>query len=349
MDAHQQLENHLEELCTETPIYIESAVDWISATCRSGPKRQRLRDLGEVLIAEQTKNGETVRQVGGHGYRGHSAGPVTVQERPDTTLITISGGKAHEVVHEVVYLATNVTRLDVQVTAVWELDRRDWAEEAIQRFDHASRLLGQPRTRTLITTEPAGTTAYFGSRSSDRMARIYDKAAESRGEWPDGSWRWEIQSRREVADSLARDLVVSDDLRHGCIGYVHGHFKRIGCCPPWRASHVDVSDVAARRRSDPERKLRWLDNQIGPVIEDLLRSENGQVRLHARQLIRKWIMDGLVAAPVTEIGWRLSGRNGGQHVSSAGNGATHAEITTHPHLAPSSDALDVESGSANGG
>src|ERR1051325_2372516 len=43
-------------------------------------------------------------------------------------------------------------------------------------------------------------TVELGSRSSPRYVRVYNKTAESRGEYPPNCWRWEIELKQAESE-----------------------------------------------------------------------------------------------------------------------------------------------------
>lgn len=85
----------------------------------------------------------------------------------------------------------SLTRLDVAVDTDAEMDARGLKEQILQGVA-VTRVLSVP---TLV--EGSGETLYVGSRKSEKLLRIYDKAAEQKieGSW----WRIELQLRGDAA------------------------------------------------------------------------------------------------------------------------------------------------------
>lgn len=90
-------------------------------------------------------------------------------------------------------------------------------------------------------------TGYFGSRSSDKLVRCYDKWEESDGEID--AIRWEVQYKDELADAALRDVVS----RHRDDG---GQFLA-ALIARQVAGAIDFRDAQSGRRADERTRLAW--------------------------------------------------------------------------------------------
>ena len=97
-----------------------------------------------------------------------------------------------------------------------------------------------------------GATCYIGAKSSRQMLRVYDKAAESKGE--NNSIRWELQSRKEVAHAVAGKLVCG---------------KWAGV---WAENVVRLVDFRNRQsgRGDRGERLEWFARVVGSAQKAVL-------------------------------------------------------------------------------
>ena len=87
-----------------------------------------------------------------------------------------------------------------------------------------------------IQATDKGTTVSFGSRSSDRYVRIYDKGAEQGIDW----WKWlryEAEFKGDVAEAMTFDLLLSDDWTEWA------HRAAAGAIPEFRERFPDLGSA----------------------------------------------------------------------------------------------------------
>ena len=116
-----------------------------------------------------------------------------------------------------------------------------------------SRWQGLTLIQRRLRGKPQGWTVYIGSRRSEAMARIYDKAAERRrkGEIVEGSWvRFELECKGNLADALCREVMAVGN------SAVIGQINR-------RLRFAEVSSTDSNRRRWPT--LGWWADFIGSV------------------------------------------------------------------------------------
>lgn len=97
-----------------------------------------------------------------------------------------------------------------------------------------------------------GSTIYFGSSSSDRRIRVYDKDIESGG--MNDSVRWEIQLRNEMADKGASHIL---------------HSKSFG--DAFKSTLVDMIDFREKNTIETEKRKRtkWFNS----IVEDAKKAD----------------------------------------------------------------------------
>jgi hypothetical protein len=206
------------------------------------------------------------------GYRGHSGPGLATGERPDSAIVRASGDHAAEMWRELARFAENVSRLDIQVTVQLPMTQRGLAREgyraAIAYLADNDRA---PQLR-LITTHPVGDTLYIGSPKSDVMARLYDKAAESPNLYEPGTWRYEVEYKREAALSVCRTLQGAANPQAAIAATVFDHFAARGVAPRFPRGAASEIHATTRRRSVDETRLRWLESTVAPAVRTLLRN-----------------------------------------------------------------------------
>lgn len=191
-------------------------------------------------------------------------------ERRDSLLCQVSGKTASTHWRRLLVGAHNVTRIDVQVTALCPRKKWDAARDAWERIEADGDLARRAGWRSWITTRPTGSTLYIGAPTSARRLRLYDKHAESPHDYPTGAWRYEVQARDGLARSLAASLASGDGGRFAGVATVHQCFSARGVRPRFCAGGGGVLGHVPRSRTDTERQLRWLDAQVRPTIVRLV-------------------------------------------------------------------------------
>jgi DNA relaxase NicK len=151
---------------------------------------------------------------------------------------------------------------------------------------------------SIIRSTPRGTTAYIGSRASNRYFRCYDKSAESDGAYPNYSWRWEVEYKKErawhVAQQVLRGRGSPENIRN-IVGQAYFDYGYILPCAPipmgWR-------DKGVRAETNDERRLAWLEKSIRPAIEKL--SEGVPLGTILAALGLSGLMDGVTGELYTD-------------------------------------------------
>lgn len=252
---------------TLEPLHV--GVDWISATATGFYDRRDLQRAAEYVLADEEAAGGERRVWKWRGYEGFECGQARWGEREDSLYCQLSGHASSLSWGTLLHHRVNVTRFDLQVTVK---DAPLWCDLAEQQFRELESDRERQRsagTYSWYVTRPHGSTLYIGAPESDVRLRLYDKAAESGGRYPAGSWRYEVQARNGVAGTLAADL----DYRSGSAipgdGAVYQRFASRGCRPAFRPSGARLLGVVPRPATDAERTLRWLDTQVRPAINRL--------------------------------------------------------------------------------
>lgn len=243
-----------------------AGVDWITATATDQAVRSRLAKVGRRLLRAEDDGSQQQSPVRFQGYVGSKCGGVTVGERADSLLCQVSGSAASEYWLALLDTGANVTRLDVAVTCLSPHKRWDEAREQWERIDADGDLAREAGWRSYIVTRPTGATLYIGSPKSDRRLRLYDKHAESPHSYPTGAWRYEVQARSGLAGSIAAGLADRSSSTIASVATVHECFRARGVQPRFRAGGRGVLGSVPRTRSDAERKLRWIEQQVKPTV-----------------------------------------------------------------------------------
>lgn len=247
-----------------------TGVDWLTVTATVPSARKRLAVVAHRIggIEQSAGNERSPSRV--RDYIGWRCGGVVVGERRDSLLCQVSGATASRWWRHLLVGAHRVTRVDVQVTALSPRVGVDEAREQWERIEADGNLQRRAGWRSYIQTRPTGATLYIGSPKSDRRLRLYDKHAEQPDAYPPGSWRYEVQARDGLARSIAAHLASGDGGRFAGVNVVYECFRARGLQPRFRPGGRGVLGHVARSRSDDERALRWIDQQVRPTVVRLV-------------------------------------------------------------------------------
>ena len=219
------------------------------------------------------------------GYEGFRCGPARYGLRAGGALLSLSGQAASDRLDVALDVAANVSRVDLAVTVQltppdFGLEEAVWADVRAWYIDHPNQLKA-----SFIQDLGQGRTVYVGSRQSERMLRVYDKAAEAdaRDDERDreryvGCHRFELEVKGASARPTA--LAVSAAVFPGYhVASTVAHY-----CAQHGIDHSPFSDAPMglvpgfRRRSDTDSKLRWLGHSCRPTVE-WLRDHGHQARV----------------------------------------------------------------------
>lgn len=188
----------------------EVGVDYITATSRDTKSVSGFASFGAHLIRSEVGGGAKRNNARSLGYAGTSAGCVYFGRRHDGAILRVSGRTASEYWNQIVDLAENVSRLDLQVTVLpgegvparlkWLWNRRKHKSSSRGRIANIKCVAGQRGLETLM----------LGARSSDVYGRIYNKEIESRDPEYLGCCRFELELKSEVAKNYATSLALKE-------------------------------------------------------------------------------------------------------------------------------------------
>lgn len=249
---------------------VDSGVDWLTATARGREARSSFLTVGETLLKDDAGAGVEITSARIRDYSGWKGSGVFVGTRRDDDLIVLTSNRAAAHWKTVAQAASNVSRLDIQVT-VWTHGE----QPALSRwyYQRAKRLppqRGRPRTLSLIQTQPAGDTLYVNKRTSDAFGRVYDYATAHKKGPARTLWRYEVEYKRHLASNHAHSLLGAG-VRAGAIeSIVAAWYDARGVRPTWE---TDSSLRPAKVSDDlPERDvLLWFESSLSKTVAKAVR------------------------------------------------------------------------------
>lgn len=249
---------------------IDCGIDWFTSTFSDRNNGEIALQKASILVQSEHLQGDDKRLWSGFGYEGFCAGGVRVGTRTDTVLVQLSGPAAQQHWHKFLPLASNVSRLDLQVTNRYECNSSTVLAKHFKAATRAHKKGSSKRRVTLLRSSDESATLYLGSRSSERFGRIYQKDRESRLEHYQNAVRYELELKGESAWSTARQVASSFSVPHMCASLVKNWFGVSQCHFPI-PEHDGTSFIrCSRSRRDTYSRLEWLATDVRPAVELLL-------------------------------------------------------------------------------
>lgn len=185
---------------------VSNGVDYITVTKKGTRTDSDLAAFGRFLVQQETTAGEEWRDFRFSGYRGQMSGGAQFGVRHDSTIVRLSSDVAAEHWAQAYSLASNVTRLDIQITVVPPDSPSQRLAKHHRESRRGNRGRGRPRSFKFFYGPAGPEAAYFGSRQSDLFLRCYDKGLESGLPEFAGTLRYEGELKRLQAVSACLQL-----------------------------------------------------------------------------------------------------------------------------------------------
>lgn len=250
---------------------IESGIDYLTVTTKSISRGKMAMAEANALAAAAREAGAEVRHWTWQSYAGFTLPGLSYGRRADGTIVRLSSATADQHWRTFLRLADNVTRLDLQTTAIHHNGTRTVAREARGTCIAAGEGHDHWPGVTLVCGHPHGDTLYIGSRKSDVFIRIYDKCAESKGIYKPGAWRYELEFKRQPARDLAHSLAATTAPRTVISQLIYDRLTHRGVRPAWERPSGSLRVKQTRVRSSDETRLEWMADTVAPAVRSLLR------------------------------------------------------------------------------
>lgn len=159
-------------------------------------------------------------------------------------------------------------------------------------------------SRGISSGEVLGSTIYLGSRTSDIMLRIYDKAKEQASKLTEENmdklipWvRWELETKDDRANEICDLLISRKNLGSVTMGILKNYFRvivlddsnksRCSIDPLWNDFITDVQKLSLYLPATPktlDEKKEWFVRQVGPTFAGIYAAEGGNL---------DWVFDNM--------------------------------------------------------
>jgi replication initiation factor len=258
---------------------VEAGVDWLTLTLRRDARNYddwRSKCIERLQLWEGT--GNILKSASRLGYDGISCGGAFIGERHDGSVAIYTGGMASLVFDDTYHEEVHCSRIDVQLTIELSEDDPSFGKHRYLEAIRANDMLPSSRRRKLseYSTHGGGATYYIGARSSGTFGRIYDKMRESLLDAYRNCWRYETEAHNKEATRLYHYLRVVDvPLPQVLRGYLaRWYIKRGILCPFWLDGAPPALWAKIHDKSDSDRRLRWLREQVRPALRTLRQVAN---------------------------------------------------------------------------
>jgi DNA relaxase NicK len=264
---------------------VDAGVDWLTCTAKRNGCAEELWAVGDTILRENALVGHEATRWQAHGYRGWCSEGVRLGARTEGAIVSLSGFKCSEHWHKALTASEHCSRLDLTVDVHLDTEVPALASDCYETLFHVPPRNGRPQRRTLISNSDGGSTLYFGSRVSDRFARLYDKGIEQQtsaaGKW----WRFELEIKGKASAPSAADLLSAESHSRHCFDTVADFFKErsLITIPGWNGTVVRHE---CRNPTTDARRLHWLASQVRGTVLELTRSVGRRRVLEALGLMQ---------------------------------------------------------------
>ena len=253
---------------------VYAGVDWISATLgRDEIDNQTWLYENLHALEDVQRYGNTYKRRSMLGFDGWESGGCFVGSNDTMHYAQFAGKYANDAYHMIDHPKVHVSRIDLQITVQYDVELIKEGRYQYARAIHHNKGLPDHRQRKihLFAGSDGGDTIYIGSPSSDQRGRLYNKAKQSGEQAYERSWRYEVVYRNQLALGVFRRVFDSGDAASTVIlsEVLDWYLQRGVVVLDIRNSGSNAIAPPKQPKSDVERKLRWIRNQVVPTIRKL--------------------------------------------------------------------------------
>jgi len=245
----------------------EARCDWITCTAKHDERGVELLHFAIGWLEGEAKLGYKQTPYHLHGYQGFQTKHIRYGWGEHGALVVLSGDAAAEYCYSVAVLADHWSRVDYCVTVrdeAGEINPVQHYRDEVKR--HATKPKGWPEMGRYEEMW-GGDTFYIGRRISPYYLRVYNKTAESDGDYPPGSWRWEVEMKRHASEA-AQARARQSGINASYIGaFLANELNRLGLTVPWSPEISVKRDPQIKHRPDADRKVKWMETSLRPSVD----------------------------------------------------------------------------------
>jgi hypothetical protein len=246
---------------------IEARCDWITATGKKTGQASDLFDFAHAQLDAETNAGGKLESWHFQGYSGFQSGCWRVGWGREGSIAIASQEQAAIAARSLAKVSDHFSRIDYCVTGISSSSEYDPAVDYYSRIvNDVDRPRNAPEAE-LRQRSKGSATFYLGERSAAYYTRVYNKHVESDGEYPPGSWRFEVEMKRHASEFEHSRLKEMLPTEQDVLSKVATELIRQGLPPPWKSdAPVDRARTPVRKQT-ADKVLTWLERAVSPSIE----------------------------------------------------------------------------------
>lgn len=244
---------------------VSAGIDWLTATTTGLDGLIEFRDIGFEMFAVAKEAGDEVMQQTRQGFSGWSCPHFFYGKSAGASMIQVSSGLAHLLTGRVATAASNVSRLDLQVTLDTSRDTPDLCLHGFKTLEHVKQVTGRPGGYSLTQKRPVGDMLTVNQRISDQYGRLYDKASESKVGPPRTMFRYEVEYKRKRAMHVLSSLEFGKQIEPAIAGLVWDWFASRGLEPYYPYTVGSEASGTIFPRTDTN-VLHWFETSVSVTV-----------------------------------------------------------------------------------
>lgn len=239
--------------------------DYLTVTGKNGSPSLDLEFLSDREFSRAKEHGSKPRSASLLGYDGYKLDHYFFGRRTDDVMVRVSGPETLYLAKELIQAASNISRLDLQVTIWTNGEQPHLGKHGYNHLTMYRRAYGRPGNITLVQNHPQGETLNVNKRTSDSFGRLYDKATEAKAGPARTIWRYEVEYKRRAALTRAIDYAASSDGAAFTKLAVHAWYTAKGLEPAFKTTEREPSVQASIMR--PRRDvLSWFEESVSITV-----------------------------------------------------------------------------------
>ena len=245
----------------------DSRLDWVTATAKHDKRGVDLLHFATAQTYAERGLGNKLERWRFHGYEGFQSGRWRYGWGEHGAVAVASGEQAQLAAPHLAQLADHWSRVDYAVTVLDQDDAIRPDEDYWDAWPWKDTPLKTPASVTRIQELARGATFSIGERSSAYYLRVYNKHHESRGDYPRGSWRWELELKQHASEAHHARWKAGGYSQGDVLTLLATEMRRYSLPVPWRSEGTIKRAPQPHHAHDADRILGWLNRQVTPAVQ----------------------------------------------------------------------------------
>lgn len=247
----------------ETPL--SAGIDWLTCSKDEVRPGDAWDELATSLLHGSLEDDEKIRLATWMGYAGLKSSTMFYGWMARRAVVWMSGPHSPAHTCKLIQIASNVSRIDLQLTV-----KHEPADPRLGSINYrrAASYEGRPGVRPIVSeihdTRHSHTVA-IGSRISDQYGRHYDKGIESKTAAAGEVWRYEVEYKRSMAKKIAEQISLCDKVVDVAGRAVWKWWASRGILPAAREPKGCLIDIRHPARTEPS-YLEYFESKVARSV-----------------------------------------------------------------------------------